>query len=63
MNTDTFPEIPDLVWGESLVTGDGRMDETHEEFVTQLARLRAARLMRLRFHGGERCCSRCRAGR
>ncbi|WP_334154410.1 bacteriohemerythrin [Tepidimonas sp.] len=41
MDTDTFPEIPDLVWGDSLVTGDGRMDETHEEFVTQLARLRA----------------------
>lgn len=41
METDTFPEVPDLVWGEALVTGDGRMDETHEEFVTQLARLRA----------------------
>ncbi|MDM7457687.1 MAG: hemerythrin domain-containing protein [Tepidimonas sp.] len=41
MDTDIFPEIPDLVWGESLLTGDGRMDETHEEFVTQLARLRA----------------------
>lgn len=36
-----FPPVPDLHWGEPLHTGDGRMDDTHEEFVTMLARLRA----------------------
>lgn len=41
MTTETFPEVPELVWSDALVTGDGRMDETHEEFVIQLARLRA----------------------
>jgi hemerythrin len=36
-----FPVIPDLHWGNELHTGDTRMDETHEEFVDMLARLRA----------------------
>ena len=36
-----FPVIPDLPWSEDLHTGDARMDETHEEFVTMLATLRA----------------------
>lgn len=41
-STDTeFPVIPDLVWSESLQTGDDRMDDTHIEFVDLLARLRA----------------------
>jgi len=41
-HTDTaFPVIPDLVWNESLHTGDARMDDTHVEFVDMLARLRA----------------------
>jgi hemerythrin len=41
-STDTeFPVIPDLVWSESLHTGDARMDDTHAEFVDLLARLRA----------------------
>jgi hemerythrin-like metal-binding protein len=39
--TDTFPDIGPLVWSDALRTGDARMDETHEEFVTQLAALRA----------------------
>ncbi|MEY2684468.1 MAG: hypothetical protein RJA09_1612 [Pseudomonadota bacterium] len=37
--TSTSP--PPLLWGEALVTGDARMDDTHEEFVTLLAALRA----------------------
>lgn len=41
MSTDTFPEIPPLAWSDELVTGDARLDETHVEFVTQLAQLRA----------------------
>lgn len=39
--TETFPEIPPLVWSDALATGDGRMDETHQEFVEQLEALRA----------------------
>jgi len=38
---DEFPVIPDLHWGADLQSGDTRMDETHEEFVDMLARLRA----------------------
>ena len=41
MNTDPFVDIPPLHWSDALATGDARMDETHEEFVTQLAALRA----------------------
>lgn len=37
-----FPVIPDLVWSDSLQTGDARMDDTHVEFVDLLARLRAS---------------------
>jgi hemerythrin-like metal-binding protein len=36
-----FPVVPDLHWCASLQTGDARMDQTHEEFVDLLARLRA----------------------
>ncbi len=39
---DEFPVIPDLVWNPELQTGNGRMDDTHEEFVDLVARLRAA---------------------
>ncbi len=39
--TDAFPVVPDLHWGAELHTGDARMDDTHEEFVDMLARLRA----------------------
>ncbi|WP_424894409.1 hemerythrin domain-containing protein [Tepidimonas sp. HKU79] len=41
MSTEPFPDIPPLYWSDALATGDARMDETHEEFVTQLAALRA----------------------
>lgn len=36
-----FPVVPDLHWSSQLETGDGRMDQTHVEFVELLARLRA----------------------
>lgn len=36
-----FPVVPDLHWSSELQTGDSRMDETHEEFLLLLARLRA----------------------
>ncbi len=32
---------PPLAWGESLALGDARMDDTHEEFITQLNALLA----------------------
>lgn len=41
MSIEPSPAIPDLVWSDDLVTGDERMDETHEAFVNQLAALRA----------------------
>jgi len=41
MRTEPFPDIPPLYWSDALATGDLRMDETHEEFVTPLAALRA----------------------
>lgn len=37
---DDFPVVPALDWSDSLRTGDGRMDQTHREFVDMLARLR-----------------------
>lgn len=39
--TTDFPPVPDLLWDAELQTGDARMDGTHEEFVAQLAHLRA----------------------
>jgi len=39
--TTEFPPVPDLLWGAELQTGDARMDQTHLEFVEQLAQLRA----------------------
>jgi len=36
-----YPPVPDLHWSDELQTGDARMDETHTEFVDQLAELRA----------------------
>lgn len=42
VETPEFPVVPDLHWTPSLHTGDARMDDTHEEFVELLARLRAA---------------------
>ncbi|MBQ0921926.1 hemerythrin domain-containing protein [Hydrogenophaga aromaticivorans] len=45
MNTTATPEAPatttGLEWVPSLQTGDDRMDETHEEFVTMLNQLLA----------------------
>ncbi len=45
MNTTATPDAPTtttgLTWAPSLETGDARMDETHEEFVTQLNQLLA----------------------
>ncbi len=38
---DTFPEVPPLHWTAELQLNDARMDETHEEFVSMLAELRA----------------------
>ncbi|TSE18381.1 Bacteriohemerythrin [Tepidimonas alkaliphilus] len=38
---ETHPEVPPLAWSAELATGDACMDETHQEFVTQLAALRA----------------------
>jgi hemerythrin len=35
-----YPEVPELHWTDGLRTGDARMDETHEDFVRQLAALR-----------------------
>jgi len=35
-----FPVVPDLRWSADLQVGDGRMDQTHAEFVDLLARLR-----------------------
>src|SRR5574343_1213681 len=37
----THSAPPPLQWGEGLVTGDARMDDTHEEFVALLEALRA----------------------
>ncbi|WP_101050109.1 hemerythrin domain-containing protein [Macromonas nakdongensis] len=39
--TTDFPPVPDLVWSAGLHSGDDRMDQTHEEFVTLVAELRA----------------------
>ncbi|NIC43023.1 hemerythrin domain-containing protein [Aquabacterium sp. A08] len=42
--TDTateFPPVPDLAWSADLLSGDARMDDTHEAFVARLAELRA----------------------
>ena len=36
-----FPEVPALHWSSDLQTGDSRMDQTHEEMVDLVARLRA----------------------
>ena len=45
MNTTATPEAPavanGLTWNDRLHTGDGRMDETHEEFVDMLNQLLA----------------------
>ncbi|MBU4519648.1 MAG: hemerythrin domain-containing protein [Gammaproteobacteria bacterium] len=44
MNTTATPEAPvttGLEWAPGLQTGDARMDETHEEFVTLLNQLLA----------------------
>jgi hemerythrin-like metal-binding protein len=45
MNTTATPEAPatttGLEWAPNLQTGDDRMDETHEEFVTMLNQLLA----------------------
>ena len=38
---DEFPVVPDLHWSPELELGDVRMDQTHEEMVEQVARLRA----------------------
>ena len=37
----SVPEVPPLNWNDELKLHDERMDQTHEEFVTQLAALRA----------------------
>jgi hemerythrin len=36
-----FPVIPELLWSDDLVSGDDRMDATHQGFVDLLHRLRA----------------------
>lgn len=36
-----YPPVPELHWSDELQTGDARMDDTHTEFVTLLAELRA----------------------
>lgn len=39
--SEVFPDVPPLHWSDELASGDARMDETHREFVEQLAALRA----------------------
>lgn len=41
MTTTLGPNIAPLSWSDDLHTGDSRMDDTHEEFVTMLNQLLA----------------------
>ena len=41
MTTTIAPHIAPLTWSNDLQTGDSRMDDTHEEFVTMLNQLLA----------------------
>ena len=41
MTATLTPALPTLNWSTELQTGDSRMDETHEEFVTMLNQILA----------------------